>query len=240
MRKTVLDYDDVMNLQREVIYGERKRALFGENLRESVLGMMDQAAANIVGQFHSPDPSELGPLDDVLNLYFEKNKPTVDELSGLSAEAASSLIAERMKSNYQDRIETMGDDVLAQIERIAILRVVDEKWMDHLDAMTQLRQGVGLQAYGHNDPLVEYKKEAFDMFQEMTADIQNNVVRLCLRAQLISPLKQREGTTENRSDGEPAKKQPVKKTAAQRVGRNDPCPCGSGKKYKNCCGKNAE
>ena len=126
------------------------------------------------------------------------------------------------------------------MERIAILKVVDLKWMDHLDAMVQLRQGIGLRAYGQTNPLVEYKYEAHSMFQEMVNEIQNDVVRLCLRANLVAPPPERRAMTENRSDGTPAKRQPVRKSAAEKVGRNDPCPCGSGKKYKNCCGRNQE
>ena len=244
MRKNVLDYDDVMNTQREIIYGERRRALYGENLRESVLGMIDSVMERIVAQFSGvskfPEEWDIPQLLEALHPYFETNLPTEEEICRCAGDEVAPMLAERLKQNYRQRVESMGEEVLSQLERIAILKVVDLKWMDHLDAMVQLRQGIGLRAYGQTNPLVEYKYEAHSMFQEMVNEIQNDVVRLCLRANLVAPPPERRAMTENRSDGTPAKKQPVRKSAAEKVGRNDPCPCGSGKKYKNCCGRNQE
>jgi preprotein translocase subunit SecA len=127
-----------------------------------------------------------------------------------------------------------------QLEHLAILRAVDNKWMDHLDAMDQLRQGIGLRAYGHIDPLVEYRNEAFNMFQQMIEDIQAEVTRLVLHAAIVEAPRAREAISTNRGEDANAKKRPVRRDAQKQIGRNDPCPCGSGKKYKKCCGQQGE
>lgn len=239
MRKNVLDYDDVMNTQREIIYSERRKALYGDNLHESVLGMIESVAARIVdGYSHTsdyPEEWDLGGLCEELAPYFGEDKPAPEELAKLAKNEASPQIEKKMTELYYARREKMGPEVFNDLERIIILQVVDNKWMAHLDAMDQLRQGIGLRAYGQRNPLIEYKNEAFNMFQQMTEEIQNETVRLCLRAVLVEAPKEREVVRVNKFEQEPASKTPVRKDPKDRIGRNDLCPCGSGKKYKNCC-----
>ncbi len=242
IRKAVLDYDDVMNTQREIIYKERRQALYGENLRESVLGMLEDVIGRIIANFTSAgqytEDWDIPALLEELSPYFEKNCPDAEEIRSLAADEVAPLIIERLKENYAQRGEKLGEETLSELERIVILKVVDSKWMDHLDAMDQLRQGIGLRAYGQRDPLVEYKYEAFNIFQQMTEDIQNEVVRLCLRANLVEAPQERREMTENKYQEET--KKPIRKSPEKQIGRNDPCPCGSGKKYKKCCGREEE
>jgi preprotein translocase subunit SecA len=238
-RKSVLEYDDVMNQQREIIYKERRRALEEEDLQESVAGMIDDVAERVVGQFsmvsNYPEEWDLPGLLEALDPYMPKNRPTAEELKQLVRAEVPDFVIERMHEYYAEREANMGADMMRTLERMIILKVVDSKWMDHLDAMDQLRQGIGLRAYGQLDPLIQYKQEAFNMFQEMIEDIQAEVVRYCMRAEFVEAPTERKNTVENKYQ-EQVKKKPVRKSADEQVGRNDPCPCGSGKKYKKCCG----
>jgi preprotein translocase subunit SecA len=242
IRKNVLDYDDVMNQQREVIYAERRRALFGDNLKESVSGMIDDVIDRVVsqnmGESNYPEEWDLGAMVEALSVYVLQQRPTVEELISMSKEEIPEVMKERVHAHYEKKEEEMGEDVMRQLERIVILKIVDEKWMDHLDAMDQLRQGIGLRGYGQRDPLVEYKYEAYDMFQGMIEDIQNDVVRLCLTLRLVEQRQPTERKTVENKYEEDTGKKPIKKDPSQQIGRNDPCPCGSGKKYKKCCGAN--
>ncbi len=240
MRKHVLDYDDVMNQQREVIYAERRRALTEEDISESVLAMIDATVNRIVARYagasNYPEEWELSALLRDMSEYLPKYLPQEEELKTLSHDEIAPFFQERFHRYYKEREEQMGSEIMRKLEKLAVLQTADAKWMDHLDAMDQLRQGIGLRAYGQRDPLVEYKREAYDMFQSMIEDIQSGVTRLVMFASLVEAPKERKDIQENRSDGAPVKKQPVR--TEKKIGRNDPCPCGSGKKYKNCCGKN--
>lgn len=242
MRKHVLEYDDVMNQQREVIYGQRRRVLLGEDLQDTIKEMIDQVVANIVTRFTSDgkypeDWDLLGLIDFGEQVFLRSGLITVEELQSLgSRDAIQERLIEEADARLQERESELGAETLGDLERFILLRVVDVKWMDHLDAMDQLRQGIGLRAYGHADPLVEYKFEAYNMFEEMIGSIQEDVVRYLYKASLV-PVEAEQRprqVVENRGEDE-QRPQPVR--VGNHVGRNDPCPCGSGKKYKRCCGR---
>ena len=240
-RQSVLEYDDVMNQQRELIYSERRKALLEDDVHDSVLGMMDAAVDLIVGRYsaesHFPEDWDLAALLRDMASYLPQDLPTEDQLKEMSKDEVFDFFKEKMQARYALRDEELGIDRRKLLEHAVILQVVDGKWMDHLDAMDQLRQGIGLRAIGQLNPLNEYKKEAFDMFEAMVQDIQLDVTRLCLLAQITERPEERKNLSSNHDGSAPAKRQPVRKTPAEKVGRNDPCPCGSGKKYKNCCGR---
>ena len=238
-RKNVLEYDDVMNEQRELIYSQRRRALYGDNLAESIQGMIDDVLDRTVAEYSgvSKFPEEWnleGMLAD-LEPFIVENRPSAEELKFLADKEVVGLIKTRAGEYYAKREHELSPDVLRHIERMVILRVVDIKWMEHLDAMDQLRQGIGLRAYGQKNPLIEYKFEAYNMFQQMIEEIQSQVVRLIMIAKIVEQPEQRREFHENRSDMPKPAKTPVRRDATE-VGRNDLCPCGSGKKYKKCCG----
>ncbi len=241
-RKTVLDYDDVMNVQRELIYSERRKALFEDNIHESVLSMMEQTIDTVVGRYsptsNFPEEWDLPALLQDMAAYIPDNLPDEEQVKQLSAGEVAPLFYDLLLEAYQKREEELGEEKLNMLEHAVVLQVVDRNWMDHLDAMDQLRQAIGLQAYGQLDPLVAYKKEAYEMFEGLISDIQMEVSRGCMQAQLVEVPQERDNLQASHNDGAPKKKQPVRKTAEQKTGRNDPCPCGSGKKYKNCCGQN--
>lgn len=243
IRKNVLDYDDVMNQQREIIYRQRREVLEEANLREQIMGMLndsiDRTVARFAGTSNYPEEWDLPALVASIENFLPKHDITTEQLAALSAEEITEMLKARAIAYYEAREERIGADAFRDIERIVILRVVDEKWMDHIDAMDIMRQGIHLRAYGQRDPLVEYKHEAYDMFQEMIADIQDNVVRLMMRVEIAEKPQERRVMHENRGEtgGEPAAKKPVR-NEHKNIGRNDPCPCGSGLKYKKCCGKN--
>jgi preprotein translocase subunit SecA len=176
-----------------------------------------------------------------IEIALPKHDIQPQEIKNIDIDEVSELIASKAIAYFEQREERIGADTFREIERSVILRAVDSKWMDHIDAMDQLRQGIGLRGIGQVNPLVEYRNESYVMFQEMVADIQDEVTRLIQRVEIAEKLEERKDLQENRGDddGKPQKKKPVVKKAEEKVGRNNPCPCGSGKKYKNCCGKNA-
>ena len=241
MRKSVLDYDDVMNTQREIIYGERRRALYEDDIQESVVGMIADVADMVVGEYSNvsnyPEEWDLAALIHDMAKYLPKDCPTEDEIKQLTKEEVPELFKERMQAYYQQREQDMGSEKMRLLEKLIVLQVVDRHWMDHLDAMDQLRQGIGLRALGQRDPLVEYKQEAFSMFDGMIGDIKTDTVRLCMRASIVETPQERKNTQTNEAETSAVTKSPQRKSASERIGRNDPCPCGSGKKYKKCCGK---
>ncbi|MBQ9993023.1 MAG: preprotein translocase subunit SecA, partial [Firmicutes bacterium] len=238
-RKHVLDYDNVMNEQREVIYSQRRRALNGENLSESVYGMLEDVINRAVKAYAISDfPEEwdmqalLTELDTIVI-----DKPSVEELLKLDKDEVAPLLIERAKAYMQKREQEIGTEMMQKLQRWTILRSVDNKWMAHLDAMDQMRQGIGLRAYGQSDPLVEYKFEAYEMFNQMTAEIQESVIRLIMIARIepAAPAAPRPMVENRGGDGSVVKK-PARRDEKE-VGRNELCPCGSGLKYKKCCGK---
>lgn len=243
-RKNVLDYDDVMNQQREVIYGQRRQVLKGADMKEQILGMLndviDASVESIAEEGTMPDHWDLNRLLDEVKVYLPHTELTPEDLGRLSKEEMLTMLHEDGQKFYDRRVEELGEENMENISRYVLLRVVDRQWMDHLDAMDQLRTGIGLQAYGQKNPLVEYKYAAFDMFQQMIAEIQKETIRLICRVNVVeqAPEQNVKNVQENRDgDGEVKVKKPIRK--GETIGRNDPCPCGSGKKYKKCCGKNA-
>lgn len=241
IRKHVLDYDDVMNQQREVIYAQRRAVLMGENLYDNIADMMEKAVTYSISMFsgESPFPEEWdlkGLAEYAEGFFLPGIRLDPEQLADLSREEIEETLLERAKELYKSREEQFGSELMREIERAVMLQVVDSKWMDHLDAMDMLREGIGLRAYGQKDPLVEYRREGYEMFQAMIDSIQDDIIRYVMR---VTPqvreevVEQPRNVTENRYEGEPSA--PVH-TAGEQIGRNDLCSCGSGKKYKKCCG----
>ena len=244
VRKHVLEYDDVMNQQREIIYGQRGKVLEGESLRENFLSMIsavaDRITANTVGQAQFSD-------DFVWDAFFASMlekfgiavQLTDEKRLGMTKDSLNEFITDLAVQVYTKKEEELSTETMRELERVILLQVVDRKWMDHIDAMDQLRSGIGLRAYAQHDPVVEYKFEGMDMFDEMISGIKEDAVRFIFHARVNQEVK-RERVAEplaatHGGSGEPEKKKPVVK--GDKVGRNDQCPCGSGKKYKKCCGQ---
>ena len=252
MRKHVLEYDDVMNQQREVIYGERRKVLLGDNLREHILGMLGGIIEAQMNQYANeklyPEEWSLENLiTDAEGIYAPKGRMKLEELENMSRDELQDFLNQVAEESYTQREQLFGEDNMRELEKIIMLRVVDNRWMEHLDRMDMLREGIGLLAYGQRQPLVEYKIRGHEMFNQMIASIQNDIASLIFRVNIITREQQEAMERENQQRMAAAKanhgddfqenvKQPVKN--GEKIGRNDPCPCGSGKKYKNCCGKN--
>lgn len=242
-RRVVLQYDDVINLQREKIYGDRRQILNSENIREIVTGMI----ANVVQRaVDNHCPGEEVPEDwdlDALVAYAHTNflpedRVTKDDLWGKEKEELVEWFMERIEAYYNEREEQIGAETMREFEKVVVLRAVDSKWMDHIDAMDHLRQGIHLRAYGGNDPLREYQFEGHNMFLSMIERIEEEITLYIMKAQVESNVK-REAVAEGQAvdtKADEGAKRPAKR-AEQRIGRNDPCPCGSGKKYKMCHGR---
>lgn len=238
IRKHVLDYDDVMNQQREVIYQQRRQVLTGENMADTIKDIIAKVVERSIGIYcpegvHQEEWDLAGLLEHAESLYLPNHKLEVTDFEDMGREGLKEELLEKAMEFYQRREQELGAETMREIERAILLRLVDEKWMDHLDAMDQLREGVGLRGYGNKNPLIEYKFEAFEMFNNMIANIQDDLVRYIFRVNIAPQIRQQRQVVENRYQEEGAK--PVRKE--QSVGRNDDCPCGSGKKYKKCCGK---
>lgn len=246
VRKHLLEYDQVMNEQREVIYGERKRVLYGENLRDSIMGMISQTIDRIIDAHISdeqmPEEWDMNALSESFSAIIPVGRINIKE------DALEKMTKDKLKENlkklgvqlYELKEKEIGDEErMRELERVVMLRVIDQKWMDHIDDMDQMRQGIGLHAYAQRNPLIEYKFAAYDMFEEMSNHIQEDALKILYRVRIETEAKREEVQKPmftNKDDS--AVKQP-KKRAEEKVGRNDPCPCGSGKKYKQCCGRNA-
>jgi len=239
IRKNVLEYDDVINQQREVIYKERRKVLAEEDLKRTVLSMMDDVAESIVAMFAGEKKyAEEWDLEGLIGLVEQNYAPipglSAETLKGMTRREVLEYLQDEAHRMYEEREEELGSETLRDLERVILLRVIDEKWMDHIDAMDQLREGINLRAYGQRDPLIEYKFEAFDAYQIMEESIKEDVTRYLFRIRLITQPEERTMVANREDEGA---RQPVK--TDKKVGRNDPCPCGSGKKYKKCCGKGA-
>jgi preprotein translocase subunit SecA len=245
IRKHVLQYDDVMNKQREIIYGERNRVLHGENIKDEIYSMVENIIDTAVGLYTSEseyaEEWDLNALEDYLHhIFLPKGLFKVENIETLDRESLKSKLMDLSDKLYKMKEEEVTPERLREIERVLLLRNVDEKWIDHIDAMDQLKQGIGLRAVGQEDPVRADQIEGFDMFNEMTYNIQMDTVRMLYHVTIKTEAKREQVakiTGTSGSDSEPKKLQPVKKE--NKVGRNDPCPCGSGKKYKKCCGRNA-
>ena len=244
-RKNTLEYDDVMNTQREVIYKQRRQVLDGEDLQQSIRKMMlsgiEAAVQGHIGEHDHLDAEAWRAATEHFRGVFlgpDELNYTDQELSGYTAEELTAQLQERATSIYEAKERDIGSPLMRELERVIMLRVVDEYWMDHIDAMTELRQGIGLRAYGQSDPIVEYKREGYDMFEEMIAAIQEETVRRIFLARIQPQGEVRRERvakvtgTSGGGDGTVQKRPVVRKGI--KIGRNDPCPCGSGKKWKKC------
>lgn len=244
IRKNLLEYDQVMNEQREIIYEERRRVLDGESMRDSIYHMITEYVENVVDSCISPDVDyeewDLTELDVNLHATLPIKIPTIEDVKGMNQKELKHLLKERAVKAYEEKEPEFPEpEHLREIERVILLKVIDAKWMDHIDDMDQLRQGIGLQAYGQRDPLVEYKMMGYDMFGEMTAAIAKDTVRLLFNVRIEQKVEREQvakvtGTNKDES----AVHTPMKREE-KKVYPNDPCPCGSGKKYKQCCGRKA-
>ena len=247
-RKSVLEYDDVMNKQREIIYGQRRQVLEGMDVKDVIMNMMNTSITHLVqnafsGVHHLDMTSCQELLRQVEGLYFPKYavRFTQEQLDTMDAQAVIDAFTQAAAAYYQQKEDEFTPPVMREVERVVLLRVVDEYWMEHIDAMSDLRQGIRLRAYAQTDPIMAYKKESLEMFEEMIAAIQDETVRrlYSVRLQKNEEVKRQRvanATSESVGGDGTVKKQPRK---VKKIGRNEPCPCGSGKKYKNCCGRNA-
>ena len=251
IRKNVLKYDDVMNAQREIIYKQRRVVLDGENIHDNIIAMIDFVAENISNMFIEGETQELNIESlntEILNVFgidmldfIKDNKNNV--------QAISDELKKRAMEIYEQKEQDIGSDEMRELERVVMLKVVDEKWMNHIDSMDELKNGIGLRAYGQKDPVVQYRLEGFDMFDEMVNDIKYDVTKILMHIRQQGETKRQETVKITGAaleaihsvDGGAKIGTDVDRTIRNegpKIGRNDPCPCGSGKKYKNCCGKN--
>ncbi len=252
IRKNVLKYDDVMNAQREIIYKQRRQVLDGENIHDSIVNMIKAVADSIVGMFIEGEEQQLNVESlntEIINIfgidmldYIKENKNDISKISEELKKKAMEI--------YAQKEEEIGSDQMRELERVVMLKVVDEKWMNHIDSMDELKNGIGLRAYGQKDPVVQYRLEGFDMFDEMISDIKVDVTKILMHIRQQGEAKRQETVKITGAaleaihsvDGGSKIGTDVDRTVRNegpKVGRNDPCPCGSGKKYKNCCGRNA-
>lgn len=242
-RKRLLQYDDVLRQQREIIYKERNEVLASENIREVLEDMLTNVIDRAVAM-HAPDEKEtewkLKGLEDFLGAnLLPEGRLTVKDMEEKSEEELKSMIHDAVIERYNEKEAEMSDDRMREFEKVVLLRAIDSKWTDHIDAMDQLRHGIHLRAYGQTDPLRAYQSEGFAMFEEMVEAIENDAAKYIMKAEIRNNLEREEvakGQAVNpKEDGEKVTKKPVRRSV--NIGRNDPCPCGSGKKYKNCHGK---
>ena len=252
IRKNVLKYDDVMNAQREIIYAQRREVLNGENIHDNIMDMVDAVADATVQMYVEPEHNEVNVEalnQDILNTY------GIDMLSYIKEhvsepEKISEELVKKANAKYVEKETDIGSEEMRELERVVMLKVVDEKWMNHIDSMDELKNGIGLRAYGQQDPVVKYRIEGMDMFDEMISDIKVDVTKILMNIRQQGEAKRQETVKITGAaleaihsvDGGSKIGTDVDRTIRNegpKVGRNDPCPCGSGKKYKNCCGKNA-
>ena len=252
IRKHVLQYDDVMNTQRGIIYKQRKQVLDGENIHENILHMINSVAEETIQEYvgNGEEVNKEGLLQEIKTIF---NVNDLESLSKkhLDVQEITDELKEKALQNYDKKAEEIGQNEIGEVERVVMLKVVDQKWMDHIDAMDELKDGIGLRAYGQKDPVVQYRIEGFDMFDKMVNDIKHDVVKILLNINRVNNV-ERKQTVKITSQGLEQAVNALKNSTPQeskevshipvtnegpKVGRNDPCPCGSGKKYKNCCGK---
>ena len=243
IRKHVLQYDDVMNKQREIIYGERRKVLEGESLKEDIANMVKSLIETNIELYTNgsqyPEEWDLEGLENYFVKIFDLEKGFLnkEDIESVTKEVLIEDILQKAQEKYAKKEEEFGEEKFREVERIILLQVVDSKWMDHIDAMDQLRQGIGLRAYGQEDPVRSYQMEGFDMFEEMTASIWEETVGLLYHVENPENMERKrvaKVTASNRGGSQVVNKPVVK---GEKIGRNDPCPCGSGKKYKKCCGQ---
>ncbi len=245
IRKRVLNYDDVMNKQREIIYSQRQSVLAGEDISESLRDMVTGSIEVNVDTFCSGNEAEHWNLASLRSTYLgwlltEYDLRYNDEqLSTIKSEDIKEFITNKALAILHEKEQVLGSEQMRELERVVLLRTVDSKWMEHIDAMDELKKGIGLRSYGQHDPVSEYRFEGFNMFDEMIENIRQDVTKLLITANLAKPVQRQAVAKITGTSGggdNSVKKQPIRRSA-DKVGRNDPCPCGSGKKYKKCCGR---
>ena len=252
MRKNVLQYDDVMNTQREIIYKQRREVLDGNNLKNNIENMYNSVAEEVVSTYFADEIVNKESLLQEIRTIFGINELNSLKQEHLKEKDVLEELKEKASKKYAEKEESFGEEHLRELERVVMLKVVDNKWIDHIDAMDELKDGIGLRAYGQKNPIDQYRIEGFDMFDEMINDIKIDVVKILMNVEKAENLR-RETTiqitgaaqeTLNSINIESSKPLPDSGINHEpivnhgpKVGRNDLCPCGSGKKYKNCCGK---
>ncbi|MGN0557618.1 MAG: SEC-C metal-binding domain-containing protein, partial [Acutalibacteraceae bacterium] len=246
-RKNVLDYDDVMNVQRTIIYQERNKVLDGDDLKDTVQKMVSDCIRLICSQYLNGQSADDFNFDGLISNFSTWLPEAVEiinqqksDMNSVSLESVYDAVNEAALARYEEREADIGSDLMREVERMILLRSVDTHWMEHIDAMEELRNGIRLRAYGQHDPVVEYRNEGYDMFSEMNESIREETAKRILnvhvqREEDVKREQVAKVTGESGGDDGTVKKQPVK--VGKKVGRNDPCPCGSGKKYKKCCGR---
>ena len=242
IRKQLLEYDQVMNEQRELIYAERRKVLDGENMKDSVLGMMDSFIDDTVLTELNPhmdkEDWDLVNLNMRLQNVIPALKPVTPDDLKFGPEGIAEDLKEQAHEAYEMKESQFPDpEAMREVERVVLLRAVDNKWMAHIDDMDQLRQGIGLQAYGQRDPLVEYRMIGFDMFNEMQQGIIEDTIRLMFHIKVEQKVEREEVAKPMATNRDESAVRKPKHRENEKVYPNDPCPCGSGKKYKNCCGR---
>ena len=243
IRKNLLEYDQVMNEQREIIYAERRRVLDGESMRDTIYSMITEYVENMTDRFASTevDPEEWDIKGFEINLHGvipQMELPSEEECRQMRQKELKHLLKERAVKAYESKeAEFPEAEQLREVERVILLKVIDARWMDHIDDMDQLRQGIGLQAYGQRDPKVEYKMIGYEMFDEMTRSIEEDTVRTILHVKLEQKVEREQVAKVTGTNKDDTGVREPKKRAEKKVYPNDPCPCGSGKKYKQCCGR---
>ena len=243
IRKNLLEYDQVMNEQREIIYEERRRVLDGENMRDSIFHMINDYIENTVDAEVSVDQDyedwDLIELNRVIGAVIPMAPVTPDDVKGMGQKELKHLLKERAAKAYEAKeAEFPEPEHIRELERVVLLKVIDAKWMDHIDDMDQLRQGIGLQAYGNRDPKIEYKMLGYDMFGEMTQAITETTVRTLMHVRIEQKAEREQVAKVTGTNKDDTALREPKKRENKKVYPNDPCPCGSGKKYKQCCGRN--
>jgi len=244
IRKNVLKFDDVLNRQRELIYSQRNMVLEGDDMRDYIGKMIEETIQQVVDLYvNEHDVKDNWNLVGLRDYYMgwlttkDDFQYSADDLEGLEKNDLFGLLLERAQDRYKKKEEKYGDKIMRELERVILLRFVDQKWMDHIDAMEELKQGIYLRSYGNHDPVVEYRIEGFEMFDEMVASIREDTVKMLMLAEVRSqegPKREQVAKPSETGGDDTARREPVRK---KKVGRNDPCPCGSGKKYKNCHGR---
>ena len=242
IRKNLLEYDQVMNEQREIIYAERRRVLDGESMRDVIYKMITDRVENTVDTCISADQEsdewDLHELNELLIPIIPLKPVTKEDVKGVKANELKHRLKEQAVKLYEAKESEFPEpEAVRELERVVLLKVIDRKWMDHIDDMDQLRQGIGLQAYGQRDPLVEYKMAGYDMFDDMIANIQEDTVRLLFHVRIEQKVEREQVAKVTGTNRDESAQRGPKKREAAKVYPNDPCPCGSGKKYKQCCGR---
>ena len=242
IRKNLLEYDQVMNEQREIIYDERRRVLDGESMRDVIYNMITEYVEKVVDRYISAelgqDSWDLEGLNRDLYNVMLLPPVTASEVKGKSQKELKHILKERAVKGYEAKeAEFPEAEQIREAERVVLLKAIDSKWMEHIDDMDQLRQGIGLQAYGQKNPLVEYKMVGYDLFDEMTDSIAKNTIRMLFHIRVEQKVEREQVAKVTGTNKDESLVRAPKKREEKKIYPNDPCPCGSGKKYKQCCGR---